>query len=312
MSDSLVPLLRWLAAADPVPLVLACDHSELPAVPRGTLAVHWDACLAQAHIGAPLQLIVCGARRVELVPCEKAPEALDARFSQWQAALGDRIAWYAPSAKHIWRSGQTLQLGNVPLPRRAALGLPIKAPISLTADAQERTAQALTLLSISPAALEKPDSVHLAAAECSACGVCVQACSNNALSIAVAERVDTDAATACQAPHPTDRASTLRHDLAKCRGCRSCVELCPLGTLAVTSSTRWEEVTEAAQEDLARLLTRLCPMCGTRYDEREGQLCALCAYRSDHAFSAIAPENVPSIVAQAHRAALAKAPPEAA
>lgn len=160
------------------------------------------------------------------------------------------------------------------------------------------------------------EAIVLAAVDCSACGVCVEACPKQALDIVVRPyampvnpaaafadpaaiaTLETAESNAVALPHPTSRISELVHDLAACRGCRECIALCPRGALSQTGTPSWAEIGRSPKISLAQVHTKLCPQCASRYDAREGNVCALCGYRAAHPFTSVKPEEIAKIRAR--------------
>ena len=297
MSDPAKALLRWLSAHDPVAhLVLACADVPLPRVPRRAVVVQ-VACLADCDAGLAAQLLANGVGSVLTLPCDRASQAVAA----WGEVLTDVVPFTPP--RRGQRAKDVLVLGQVPLPRRALLGLPSDSVLDLRADPAARTLAAFRILQeagrarfpgetgprteAAPAVMQPlgdaPEPVlgpTSAAAEllvsgCIACGVCVRACPHDALVL------EHEGAT-----------STLTHLAESCRSELQCVALCPVDAFSVPGSLSLAAVLEEPVRHLAAVATAACERCGARHPAAEGRLCAACRFREDNAFGAALPPGV--------------------
>lgn len=306
MTDPTKGLLRWLGAHDPVPrLLLTCPDVHVPRVERGTVVVRAHRCLGECDIGLPAQLLVSGVGQVLTLPCAAAQQ----RVTAWQQRLHDVQTFRAPRRGR--RPAEVLVLGQVPLPRRALLGLSTRGTLDLSQDDAARTLTAVRMLqdqgraavsrSSSPGA--SPDAAppeaagaagpasvaagaagptdELAAAAgltvdgCTACGVCVRACPHDALTL----------------EHDGDT-STLTHLTEACRSEHQCVALCPVDAFTVTGHHSLASVLEEPARVLATVVTSPCERCGARHPSTGGPLCPACRFREANAFGSALPPGV--------------------
>lgn len=310
-SDALAPLLRAVRLApDPVAVWLVCR--EGPArlrQPRDTLAARLPDCARALPLSGYLELVVAGATAVRLVrgPCcadADEPAALaDARLLAQRHDLPVDLADAPVTPPRIGRARPVLDAARLPLPRRALF-----APLALTrlpsrARAErDRLLDALATLgetapqktpAVAPGADEPaprhevaeageprlasapPPGVLLAAAGCTACGVCVRGCPAEALAL-----------------DETDAGRLLRQDVARCTDCGECLRLCPEGALTRAGPVSWRDVRERTVRTLATVtVVATCRRCGQPLPDGRGEagLCPVCAYRRAHPFGSVAP-----------------------
>ena len=306
MTDPTKGLLRWLGAHDPVPrLLLTCPEMPVPRVERGTVAVRAHRCLGECDIGLPAQLLVSGVGQVLTLPCAAAEQ----RVTAWQQRLHGVQTFHAPRRGR--RPAETLVLGQIPLPRRALLGLSTRGTLDLSHDDASRTLTAVRMLqdqgratvSSSSSAGARPEAAPRAAAGtagatsvaagpadstveraaaavltvdgCTACGVCVRACPHDALTL----------------EHDGDT-STLTHLTEDCRSEHQCVALCPVDAFTVTGHHSLASVLEEPVRVLATVETSPCERCGARHPSTDGPLCPACRFREANAFGSALPPGV--------------------
>ncbi|QJC22185.1 4Fe-4S dicluster domain-containing protein [Arcanobacterium buesumense] len=289
MSDAVATLLRWLAAQEPGShVIISCAHAQPIQPKRHVISVVWNECLAHASDGVVAQMLAVGAHTVYVHPCPENLSALEHKIAIWESLTPERVCRYEASDKRRLRAGTTLKLNDMPLPRRAILGLSISCPLDLTSDDQERTLAALVLLGVSDLdalPLHAPLGIELQATGCTMCGVCVKACPHDALNIAGAS------------PSSTSK-DTLWHNHRACRGCLSCVDLCPVDALEVTGPSSWSTLTTKPQQQLVSRQTRACVQCGATFVTRDTELCPLCTYRQDHPFESVPMELMRSLIGE--------------
>lgn len=306
MTDSTRGLLRWLGAHDPVPrLLLTCPDLTVPRVERGTVAVRAHRCLDECGIGLPAQLLASGVAQVLTLPCAAARE----RVTAWQQRLHDVQTFHAPRRGR--RPAEVLVLGQIPLPRRALLGLSTRGVLDLSQDDAARTLTAVRILqdqgratvsgSSSPGGLadtahpevagaaglageaadaagptlESAAAAGLTVDGCTACGVCVRACPHDALVL----------------EHDGDT-STLTHLTESCRSEHQCVALCPVDAFTVTGHHSLASVLEEPTRILTTVLTSPCERCGARHPSTDEPLCPACRFRAANAFGSALPPGV--------------------
>ncbi|MGV9184827.1 4Fe-4S dicluster domain-containing protein [Arcanobacterium canis] len=282
MSDHLTSFLRWCGAQDPIGyVVIACQHVDDIRVPRRAVGVVWDSCLSDAKVEELLQILACGVDMIALQGCEHAR-----KLGNIGQRLTKRIS-FDDAPKHSLFHSQILDLREVPLPRRAAFGLPIDVPLDLKADSADRTLQALDFLGLGATQIDdlsntEPGSVKiswpgvsLVADGCDLCGVCVKACSHRAMVI-----------------EDVDGRAQLIHDLRACRGCGDCIALCPQRALTTGTYPDIDTVRTEPRQTLIETRTRRCERCGTSILASEGKLCKICAFRQTNPFGAFDPRLI--------------------
>lgn len=302
MADPIRALLRWLAAQDPIRLLLlTCPDVAVPRVARGTVAVRADRCLGEWDIGLPAQILVSDVAQVLTLPCEDAQD----RVTAWQRQLPEVQPFHAPRRGR--RPADVLVLGQVPLPRRALLGLSTRGALSLSEDHDARTLTAVRILreqgratvsppasAGSPSALsagaatpgdhEPAAAAALAVDGCIACGVCVRACPHDALAL----------------EHEGD-SSTLSHLAESCRSEHQCAALCPVDAITVTGQLSLASVLDEPGRMLATVATSPCRRCGGRHPSTDGPLCPACRFREANAFGSALPPGAVDKLAELRR-----------
>ena len=128
-----------------------------------------------------------------------------------------------------------------------------------------------------PSAIEEPpwSCASLEVTGCTACGVCVRACSTGALSL---EQDDTGSGL-----------FALEHMASRCDDCGRCVALCPTRALVRTGPGDW-----AAFDDTSRTLATgallRCARCGVSFaDTDASRYCSPCAFRLANPFGSRVP-----------------------
>ncbi len=300
MADPTRGLLRWLGAHDPIRrLLLVCPEVPLPRVERGTVAVRAHRCLGECDIGLPAQLLVSGVERVLTLPCEDA----QVRVSTWQQQLPDVQAFHTPRRGR--RPAEVLVLGDIPLPRRALLGLSTRGTLDLSQDEPARALTAVKILqeqgratvsgppggaagttavAVAGPPVEAAAAAGLVVDGCTACGVCVRACPHDALAL------EHDGGT-----------STLTHLAESCRSEHQCVALCPVDAFTVTGHLSLASVLEQPVRVLTTVATSPCRRCGARHPSTDGPLCPACRFREADAFGSALPPGVADKLAQLRR-----------
>lgn len=293
MADTTRPLLRWLAAHDPLEhVLLACAGTTLPRVARGTVVVRLDGCLKDTGIGLPAQLLAVGVDVVEVLPCPTAPDEAAAQVASWRTVI-DGVAPFAP-ARRVRSRPEVLTLGQIPVPRRVVLGLSLRdLPLDLGLDDAARTITALRLLEAAGRTRPRPTTPHdpgpaqvdgagppaaaatLAVTGCTACGVCVRACPHDALVL----------------EHDGD-GSTLTHLREDCRSELDCLRLCPVDAISTAGPVPLAELLEEPVVTLSEVSTAACERCGARHPAVEGPLCPPCRFREGNAFGSALPPGV--------------------
>lgn len=120
-------------------------------------------------------------------------------------------------------------------------------------------------------------AVVLSAPGCTACGVCIQACPTQALTL----QHSGGGAVAI---------STLLQSPSACDGCRRCVELCPADVLGVVGQWRWSDLLTDSARGVATVSTATCGRCSAQFPTTSGErLCPVCSYRRKNPFGSTLP-----------------------
>ncbi|NMW47541.1 4Fe-4S binding protein [Mobiluncus curtisii] len=274
MKDSLRELLRYLSAGEvPETLILACDHSPLPRIPRRVCALHYDACWSEAPLGSLAQILALGVSQIAFVPCSRSG-GLGRLLQLGDVVFPGRLRrWETPHQGRF--AGKWVEVSQLGVSRRSFLGLSNTCALDLHANWQERSAQAFALLGVSEPPSDLPPAWTLQVGKCSVCGVCVAACPHQALSLT---------------PDPKDAdVLALTQDLARCEADGACLKLCPEHTLTAQGHPTWSQIHTGATQTLTEVKTKICPSCRSRFPATAGELCPLCAFRQDHPFGSLMP-----------------------
>ncbi len=184
------------------------------------------------------------------------------------------------------RGRPVLDASHLPVPRRALLLLPRTGTPALPPEGlsphRRFVAAARALAARAPetdlSAVPAPGAL-LRAAGCVACGVCVRACPEEALTLTDATPADGE---------PGHGAVVLRVNPARCSGCGICVDRCDPGALRIAGPLCWEDVLQDREVELARVNTATCSRCGGRVPAGD-TLCAVCEFRRSHPFGSTVP-----------------------
>ena len=298
--EDLGTLPHWLARQHPpVDLELACsEHPDPSTGPGRATVVRLPTCAGSVASHLMLELLLVGAATVRIRGdgCERA-EATTERIGQLAAVLAagghaDRLAM-AQSGR---RRRPVLDARSMPVTRRRLLMLADSEPRALPDEhlsAQERLVAAVRALM--PGLAEEADrqpgpGAALRASGCTACGICVRACPENALRL--------EAAAEPAAGSPAVSATTvLSHVPARCGGTGACVSLCPEDALVRTGTSGWSALLDDEPVELDRLVTKACARCKATTPADQGPLCELCEQKRRHPFRAALP---PSLAQRLH------------
>lgn len=295
MTDRSLPLLRWLTSLRPAPgrAVLACAHTRMPRVAADTVAIQAVGCLAKEELVLPAQLLVSGPTSLGVLTCAERPGEVGDLVARWSQVLDGIVLVPSVTAGRPWqRRGPAYRMGIDPasgpaVSRRMLIWLARQRPtaLDLTADEAARGLEALDLLRAqgrarldSPRQVSRvanPTAVRLMATGCVACGVCVAACTHQALEI-------------------VDEAgmAVLQQLPDRCRADQACVRLCPSDALSVVEELSLLDLVGSGPDELARVETARCGRCGARHPVSDGELCPPCAFRAEHAFGSTLPPSM--------------------
>lgn len=317
---ALAPLLDWVARREhPVALELACrEHPDPARGVAGRDVVTLPVCAATVPEVVFYELLGRGARAVWVRTdgCAHADTtvALLSRCADVLTAIGAEAAIQpepgAPQAprravqdatdlgwsRRAWLRrraglGRSEGHGRKVMPEDAAHddlpGHPARGP--------RRLAAALRTLAPThpaglPGGLPAPASDVAAPARaltsegCTACGVCVRICPNDALAL-----VDVDDGDGAGPAHTR---TLLRHAPATCDGTAACIAACP--EQALSSDAHWgvEVLLEDEVVELDEVTTMRCARCGARCPHADGGFCELCSFRRTHPFQGRLPAAV--------------------
>lgn len=307
-SAALLPLLDWVSRQpDEVDLELTCiEHPEPGRGSRGRIAVTLPGCLAQLPPHLLLELLVVGAASVTAAigGCTASQVVRD-RYLPLLALLDqlghdDRLRLEDTSGRG--RRRPVLSAASMPVSRRQLFFLSEaeRRPLpDATATAHQRLVAAVHHLAggtahAAEAAIHVPDgpALQLTSQGCTACGVCVQACPEGALSIGLAA-ADDGAADAQAADRSSPVAeTTLWMRASSCSGCRRCVDVCPVAALSECGHRDWADLLADGWVELETFGTVVCRRCGGRFPAGGGELCPVCAFRSAEPFATTLPPEV--------------------
>ncbi|MDR7329844.1 4Fe-4S dicluster domain-containing protein [Corynebacterium guangdongense] len=249
-------LLAWVATTHPE-IVLLCDHSQAPRLPRTHTPLRLRTCVRQLPDYMVPELLLAGATSLALA-CPERTEVLEA------------LPLAAVPTGLVMLTAAEVPVDQAPLPRRALLGATAHAPIDTGAAADVRLATALRALGV---AYDRPTTATaLHSQGCTACSVCVLACPNDALSLA------------------GEGSTELIHDRTSCDSCQRCVRLCPSSALGSAGAVSLRTLANQPQVVLETVETARCTRCHQRFRPAEGEeLCRTCAFRREHPFGAARP-----------------------
>ena len=307
-STAQLSLLDWTSRQPAeVDLEVACaEHPDPGRGPRGRTVVVLPGCLAELAPALFLELLVVGAASITMAVggCE-ASQAVRDRYLPLIAFLdqlghADRLRLLDSSGRG--RRRPALSAASMPVSRRQLFFLPEaeRRPLpDITATAHQRLVTAVQLLAggtaqAAEAAIHVPDgpALQLTAQGCTACGVCVQACPERALSIEIAAADDGAADPQAADRFPPGAETTLWMRASSCSGCRRCVDVCPAGALSECGHRDWAELLADRWVELETFGTVVCRRCGGRFPAGGGELCPVCAFRSAEPFATTLPPEV--------------------
>lgn len=270
---------RWLHRQEVASVTLVCQHgSRAPLGTRKRPAVETPCCLQELPLHRLLDLWLAGVREVLAAPnscCDEQQITLLAE--RWDALVGEQLTISTGRPTASRDTAWSLAANRVPVDRRGLLGLSRRTPLPWPThddDADDHERLLTTLRFAGVESLQRPvKAVALAAAGCTACGVCVLACPHDALTL----NIDDTQASLLQAP-----------DL--CQGDQQCVSLCPVDALTVASPLSWEEVIEGRPRELATLEIATCQRCRARFPAGSGsRWCEACRIRRSDPFGSHLP-----------------------
>ncbi len=248
-------LLAWAAATRP-DIVLLCDHSAAPRLPRTHTPLRLNSCVGELPDYMVPELLVAGAASVALA-CTARTEVLDA------------LPLASMPEGPVLLAAAEVPADEAPLPRRALLGAAPAVAIDTDASADVRLADALRALGVG---YDRPTMANdLHSDGCTACGVCVLACPDGALSLV------------------GEGTTALVHDRTACTSCQRCVRLCPPSVLSSAGAVSLRTLTNVPQVTLEAVPTAHCAKCGQLFRSSEPGLCPTCAFRRAQPFGVARP-----------------------
>lgn len=304
----LLSLLDWTSRQpEEVELELACsEHPDPGQGPRGRTVVALPFCLERLAAHLLLELLVAGADSVTVAldGCA-ASEVLRDRYRPLVGLLAqlgqtDRLHLRGSRGRG-WRR-PVLAATSMPVSRRQLFFLPEAArrPLpDITATAHQRLKAAVRVLAgddhdSAGDATPVPDgpALRLTSRGCTACGVCVQACPEQALSIEV-DAAEDDAVDPQGAEMLVPGAETaLWMRPSSCSGCHACVDVCPADALSEQGHHGWDVLLADSWVALESFATVPCRRCGGRFPAGGSELCPVCAFRSADPFGTTLPPHM--------------------
>lgn len=305
---TLLPLLDWVSRQpDAVEVELACsEHPDPGRGPRGPTVVVVPACLTELARYELLELLVVGAASVTAAVggCTD-PQLLRERCAPLLALLdrlghADRLRLRDSSGRG--RRRPVLSATSMPVSRRQLFLLPEAArrPLPDADDTAHRrlVAAVRALADGAPEAAETephvPDApaLRLTSEGCTACGVCVQACPEQALALEDgAGAAGTETGPAAN-ESGSGAETTLWLQASSCSGCRACIDLCPTDALSAHGHEDWDALLDDRWTALESVTTIRCRRCNGRFPAGDGQLCPPCRFRSAEPFGTTLPDAV--------------------
>ncbi len=306
LTERLQPLLTWIARQhDPVTLELAC--AEHPSPQRGTKGrsvVVLPGCVTQLPEHLLLELLDLGAEQVWVRTdgCDEpeAARALVGWIEQVLTALGDGGRVRVEAEPRRPRHRHVLDATVMAVSRRRLLMLPepeVRATPDPRASAHLRLVAALRALAgdrtAAAGGAEDPadrltglagPGLALVSEGCTACGVCVRACPEEALALVDVSETGADGLTVTR--------TVLRQQPAACGGAGDCLELCPEDALSAPQGWSLGALLADDAVDLDAILKARCRRCGATFPDRGDELCDVCASREANPFGAALPPGV--------------------
>lgn len=262
-------VLAWLRR-EPGPTVVLCDHAPRLHPAR---TVRLDECLAHVEAYRLVDLAqAAGSVHLDLGDCRAArarPELAALAHLVGDGRLGLEVPEGLPA-------GALADVARPPVSRRSALGLR-RAEAALhpaSSDAHQRLLESLAVAGVDDASVSSP-ALALEATGCIACGVCVQACPHDALSLTHAGGL-----------------STLTHDPSQCHGERACITHCPAQALSSPAPLPWQAALEEGTTTLTTVNTTTCRRCRSRFPDDGDHTCPHCRARSADPFGVHLPPEV--------------------
>ncbi|MDO5035315.1 MAG: 4Fe-4S dicluster domain-containing protein [Actinomycetaceae bacterium] len=259
-------LLRWVRDEEP-DLTLICESADR-AYSRSTVPLRVAGCVADSSIVLAPLLLACGASglQVDVESCACGGEGrARARFEAWRGMLGDRIGEFSQKPPRF-RAAEVVDAASAPVSRRALFGMSsdLSLPVDLDATEHVQLVSALEVLGIDAVAADgfagAPRALNLSVDGCTACGVCVAACPNDAFSLTTSTVDGADV-------------SVLAHDRGACTGSGECVRLCPEEAITVGDAPSWAEL---GAVEVARVYTARCRKCRALFVDDGSELCLTC------------------------------------
>ena len=262
-------LRHLLRLTDARPVLVCGEASGLETPARGGRALGGsaarptmvlDGCVAEMPLYRLVDLWATGrSLTVCLDGCRDA-EAAGARVAELAALLPDVGLGTPASGTHVVR------IAEPPAARRGLLGLrPGPDAIAHAAsDDPGRLLESLRAAGVGVGTIAADWTVRLRVVTgCTVCGVCVRACSHDALVLEHAEG-----------------RSVLSQRPGACRGEATCIGACPEGVLAGSGAWQLADAVAGTPYVLADVPTRRCSRCRTPYPAADHPtLCVVCRVR---------------------------------
>ena len=297
LAERVQPLLDWVARQDqPVELELVCaEHPDPARGAKGRFVVVLPVCAASLPEHVLYEVLVLGAELVWVRTdgCAEV-EATGARIAWMQSVLaavgaGERLhAEAEPASQHRRR---VLDATVMSVSRRRLLMLSeCDAAPEEGASAHRRLVTTLRALAGAPSAAPGTPSelagpgLALVSEGCTACGVCVRACPEDALALVDVEETGPDGAVITR--------TILRQYPAACGGAGACLQLCPEDALSAPEHWGLDALLEDDVVDLDEIAKAVCRRCGATFPDSGAELCELCSFRRANPFGGALPPAV--------------------
>ncbi len=269
---------RWLERNEisTIAMLCHCGH-DAPLGTKRRPAVETPGCLRDLPLHRWLDLYLAGVRDVAVVfdACCTDKECAET-VAGWQQNLGDLLQFTVTAAVAARNWAWSVSPSRIPVDRRGLLGLSRQSSSWPTHESGTDD-HARLLTSMRAAGIESlqepPAGLALLASGCTACGVCIKVCPNEALTLVV-----------------EDLATSLHHSAAVCHGEQDCIALCPEDALSFTGPLPWSDVLDGTPRVLATMEMAVCERCRTRFPAAAGQRwCETCRIRRSDPFGSHLP-----------------------
>lgn len=270
---------RWMHRLEASAVTLVCrGGSDSPLGTRHRPAIEASGCLQELPVHRLVDLWLTGVRDVATPATSCCGENELVRLCDtWNPMVNGLLSLATGPSASAGSWSWSLAPHRVPLDRRGLLGLtrrslPTWPMHDSAADDHARLLTALRAAGFTPLG-SSTQGLALAAAGCTACGVCIQACPHDALTLSI-----------------DGTEASLMHAPGLCQGDQQCVTLCPVDALTVEGFLSWAEEIEGTPRPLTTMDIAVCQRCRARFPAQQGNLlCDSCRIRRSNPFGSHLP-----------------------